>query len=49
MPAGGMVMLKPGGLHLMLMGLTETMMPGEMRDLTLTFGQAKMSGFGLWS
>ncbi len=36
-PAGGMVMLKPGGLHLMLMGLTETMMPGEMRDLTLTF------------
>ena len=36
-PAGSTVMLKPGGLHLMLMGLSETMMPGEMRDVTLTF------------
>ena len=36
-PAGGMAMLKPGGLHLMLMGLTGTMVPGEMRDITLTF------------
>ena len=36
-PAGGMAMLKPGGLHLMLMGLTETMRPGERRDVTLTF------------
>lgn len=36
-PAGGMAMLKPGGLHLMLMGLKESMMPGEMRDITLTF------------
>ena len=35
--AGGMAMLKPGGLHLMLMGLTETMRPGERRDVTLTF------------
>ena len=36
-PAGSTVMLKPGGLHPMLMGLSETMMPGEMRDVTLTF------------
>ena len=36
-PAGGMAMLKPGGLHLMLMGLTETMRPGERRFVTLTF------------
>jgi copper(I)-binding protein len=36
-PAGSTVMLKPGGLHLMLMGLSETMMPGERRDVTLTF------------
>lgn len=36
-PAGGMAMLQPGGLHIMLMGLTETMVPGEMRDITLTF------------
>ncbi|MGC6453056.1 MAG: copper chaperone PCu(A)C [Candidatus Puniceispirillaceae bacterium] len=36
-PAGAMASLKPGGLHLMLMGLTETMVPGEMRDLTLNF------------
>lgn len=36
-PAGGKVMLRPGGLHLMLMGLTETMAAGEMRNVTLTF------------
>lgn len=36
-PAGETVMLKPGGLHLMLMGLGETMVPGEMRDVTLEF------------
>lgn len=36
-PAGGMAMLKSGGLHLMLMELRETMVPGEMRDVTLTF------------
>jgi len=36
-PAGTTVELKPGGLHLMLMGLKETMMPGETREVTLTF------------
>lgn len=36
-PAGETVMLKPGGLHIMFMGLGETMAPGEMRDVTLEF------------
>jgi len=36
-PAGETVMLKPGGLHLMLMGLAETMTPGENREVTLEF------------
>jgi len=36
-PAGGMAILRPGGLHLMLMGLKDTMIPGEERTVTLTF------------
>ena len=36
-PAGNTVMLKPGGLHMMFMGLAETMVPGEMREITLEF------------
>ena len=36
-PAGETVMLKPGGLHIMFMGLGETMAPGDMRDVTLEF------------
>ena len=36
-PAGETVMLKPGGLHMMFMGLGETMAPGDMRDVTLEF------------
>ena len=36
-PAGETVMLKPGGLHIMFMGLGETMVPGEMREITLEF------------
>jgi len=36
-PAGETVMLKPGGLHIMFMGLSETMIPGEMREITLEF------------
>ena len=37
-PAGGMVMLKPGGLHLMFMGLAEPLKPGRMLEITLEFG-----------
>ena len=36
-PAGETLMLKPGGLHMMFMGLGETMVPGEMREITLEF------------
>ena len=36
-PAGETVMLKPGGLHIMFMGLGETMVPGKMREITLEF------------
>ena len=34
-PAGGMVTLKPGGLHLMFMGLSEPLKPGRMLEVTL--------------
>ena len=36
-PAAGMVTLKPGGMHLMLMGLAEPLEPGRMLELTLEF------------
>ena len=36
-PAGGTVTLKPGGLHIMFMGLGETMVPGETQEVTLEF------------
>ncbi len=39
-PTGGSVMLKPGGLHIMLMRLTRTLKKGEKFPLTLTFERA---------
>lgn len=36
-PANGEVMLKPGGLHVMLIGLKEQLKPEQMIDLTLNF------------
>lgn len=39
-PAGEAVFLQPGGLHLMLMGLTGPLVPGEQHDVTLTFERA---------
>ena len=36
-PAGGSVELAPGGLHLMLMGLNEPLVPGKAFPLTLRF------------
>jgi hypothetical protein len=36
-PAGQTVTLKPGGLHLMLIGLKETLEPGKNLHLTLSF------------
>ncbi|MCV6594514.1 MAG: DUF1775 domain-containing protein [Silicimonas sp.] len=39
-PAGETVMLKPGGYHLMFMGLTDGFTEGEMIDVMLTFERA---------
>ena len=39
-PAGETVTLEPGGLHVMLMGLTRRLREGENVDLTLVFEQA---------
>lgn len=39
-PAGQTVMLKPGGLHLMLMGAKEGLAEGAVFNLTLTFEKA---------
>ncbi len=36
-PAGGDVLLEPGGLHVMLLGVEETLAEGEMVRLTLVF------------
>jgi copper(I)-binding protein len=39
-PAGGTVEFKPGGLHIMLMGLTAPLKEGARIDLTLRFEKA---------
>ena len=39
-PAGGKVELKPMGLHVMMMGVTEKLVEGETLVLTLTFEKA---------
>lgn len=39
-PAGGAVILKPGGHHMMLMGLARPLMRGRSFALTLTFEKA---------
>ncbi len=38
--AGSMVELKPGGFHIMMMGITAPLKEGEMFPLTLTFEKA---------
>lgn len=40
-PAGGRVVLEPGGYHLMLMGLQRDLVAGERLPLTLTFASGK--------
>ncbi|MBV6633972.1 MAG: copper chaperone PCu(A)C [Alphaproteobacteria bacterium] len=40
LPAGETVTLKPGGLHIMLLGLTAPLVEGETFPMTLTFEQA---------
>jgi periplasmic copper chaperone A len=39
-PAGGQVQLKPGGLHLMFVGITAPFTEGETIPVTLTFEKA---------
>jgi copper(I)-binding protein len=39
-PAGGTVVLAPGGYHVMLMDLKRDLAPGDRVDLTLAFEQA---------
>lgn len=39
-PAGGEVELKPGGYHVMLIGVTRELAPGDTIDLTLQFERA---------
>ncbi len=39
-PADGMVMFEPGGLHIMLMGLAAPLETGSTFDLTLRFAKA---------
>jgi copper(I)-binding protein len=40
LPAGDAVQLKPGGTHVMLMGVAEPLRAGQSVPLTLTFAQA---------
>ena len=40
LPAGGVVALKPGGLHLMLLDLRQSLQEGDTLSLTLTFQHA---------
>jgi copper(I)-binding protein len=40
LPAGGRVALEPGGLHVMLIGLTADLVAGEEIELTLDFEHA---------
>lgn len=39
-PAGGTVELKPGGYHIMLIGLTQELKVGDTIEITLTFEKA---------
>lgn len=39
-PAGGEAVLEPGGFHIMMVGLTREIKPGEMIVLKLTFAKA---------
>jgi len=39
-PAGGQVVLKSGGYHLMLIDLQQTLIPGDKIEITLVFDQA---------
>ena len=44
-PAKGMTMLKPGGLHVMLIGLTEEIVEGKPVEITLVFANGERASF----
>ena len=44
LPAGGQVVLESGGLHLMLMGLSNPPRAGDSIDLTLRFADGSVRG-----
>jgi len=39
-PAGGAALLKPGGFHIMMIGLTEALTAGDTIEITLTFAES---------
>jgi hypothetical protein len=39
-PGGGRLEMKPGGYHIMLLGLTRDLKPGDTVNVTLTFDKA---------
>lgn len=47
LPAGEAVVLEPGGLHVMLIGLTGTLAPGDQVDLTLGFDDGSKQALSL--
>jgi copper(I)-binding protein len=44
-PAGGVTILQPGGLHVMIIGLNQELHEGESINLTLTFAESGSSEF----
>ncbi|MGB1109494.1 MAG: copper chaperone PCu(A)C [Gammaproteobacteria bacterium] len=44
-PAGGQTMLKPGGLHVMLIGLKQDLEIGQQVEVTLTFEDGSKKHF----
>ncbi|MEA3639342.1 MAG: copper chaperone PCu(A)C [Lamprobacter sp.] len=47
LPAGETVTLAPGGLHVMLIGLTKTLAPGDQIELTLGFDDGSLQTLNL--
>lgn len=43
LPAGATVELKPGGLHIMLMGLKSRLEPGDEVEITLIYGDGSQA------
>jgi hypothetical protein len=46
-PSGGHVHFAPGGYHVMLMGLTEPLEPGDEIELELTFASGETASFSV--